>query len=81
MSETAEEVKAEALPKGRGKFPPETIAAIRADRAMRDAETGKIIYSHAALAKKYNTVPGTISQIVRNRAYKDPNYTPVNDGK
>lgn len=67
--------------KGKGKFPPETIAAIRADRAKRDPDTGKIVYSHLALAKKYNTVAGTISQIVRNRAYKDPNYVPVNDGK
>lgn len=78
MADNEEYVKRQ---EGRKKFTPEIISAIRADRALRDTETNKILFSHAALATKYGTVPGTISQIVRNRAYKDTNYFPVNDGK
>lgn len=71
--------EAEAGLAGNKRFSDETIKAIRADRAERVDD--KIVYSHAALAKKYSTNPGTISQIVRNRAYKDPDYVPTNDGK
>lgn len=61
------------------KFDEKTIAMIRRKRAEKN-EAGSAKHSHAALAKEFNTTAGTISQIVRNRSYKDPNYKPVNDG-
>ena len=66
--------------RSRKTFSKETIAQIRADRAQR-TDDGRAVHSHAALAEKYGTTAGTISQIVRNRTYKDPDYSPVNDGK
>lgn len=64
----------------RAKFTPEQITEIRKLRAEKDEE-GKPVWSHAKLAAKFGTGAGTISQIVRNRTYKDENYKPVNDGK
>ena len=64
---------------GRKVFTDETIAEIRALRAEK-REDGKPMHSHAALAKRFDTTPGAISHIVRNRTYKDPNYVPTNDG-
>ena len=64
---------------GRKVFANETIAEIRALRAER-REDGKPLHSHAALAKRFETTPGAISHIVRNRTYKNPNYVPTNDG-
>ena len=64
---------------GRKVFTSETIAEIRALRAEK-REDGKPVHSHAALAKRFDTTPGAISHIVRNRTYKNPNYVPVNDG-
>ena len=81
---SAEEAQANAttgeakLP-GRKVFTDETIAEIRALRAEK-REDGKPLHSHAALAKRFDTMPGAISHIVRNRTYKNPNYVPVNDG-
>lgn len=66
--------------KQRERFTPEIINEIRTKRAETDQETGRAVYSHKALAEMFNTTPGTISQIVRNRVYKDANYKPVNDG-
>ena len=63
---------------GRKVFTNETIAEIRALRAEK-REDGKPLHSHAALAKRFETTPGAISHIVRNRTYKDPNYVPTND--
>lgn len=60
-------------------FDDEQIAQIRADRAVSN-DAGKPAYSHAALAKKYGTTAGVISQIVRNRSYKNENYVPTHDG-
>lgn len=66
------------------RFTPDQIKEMRDLRAMRYPEghehAGKICWSHAALAKKFNTTPGVVSHIVRNRTYKDPDYVPVNDG-
>ena len=64
-------------------FSTEQIAEIRKLRAekVEDGErAGSPVWSHAKLAEKFGTKAGTISQIVRNRTYKDSNYTPVNDG-
>lgn len=69
----------EAKLPGRKVFTDDTIAEIRALRAEK-REDGKPVHSHAALAKRFDTTPGTISHIVRNRNYKNPNYVPVNDG-
>lgn len=62
----------------RRKFSDEQIAEIRQLRAEND-EHGRPKYSHAALAKQFDTRAGVISQIVRNMTYKDPNYVPTND--
>lgn len=73
---------AEAAPaKSMGRFSPEQISEIRTMRAERSEETGRPAWSHAKLAERFETTAGVISQIVRNRTYKDPNYTPTNDGK
>jgi hypothetical protein len=68
-------------PKGNKRFTDETIKEIRRLRALRDPETNAVLWSHAKLADKFECNAGQISQIVRNRSYKDPDYTPVNDGK
>ena len=79
-NEPAEEATAsESKLPGRKVFNSETIAEIRALRAEK-REDGKPLHSHAALAKRFDTTPGAISHIVRNRTYKDPNYVPTNDG-
>lgn len=57
----------------------EQIAEVRALRAQT-SEAGGPVHSHAALAKRFGTTPGSISQIVRNLTHKDPAYTPVHDG-
>lgn len=58
------------------------IRNLRAERHPDDSELkGKPLYTHAKLAEMFGTTAGVISQIVRNRSHKDPNYTPVNDGK
>lgn len=44
-------------------------------------KAGRPVWSHAKLAEKFNTTAGVVSQIVRNRTYKDTEYKPVNDGK
>ncbi len=69
----------EAKLPGRKVFTDETVAEIRALRAEK-REDGKPMHSHAALAKRFDTTPGAISHIVRNRTYKNPNYVPTNDG-
>lgn len=66
------------------RFTDDQIKEIRSLRAMvypagHEFE-GRVCWSHAALARKFNTNAGTISQIVRNRTYKDENYVPTNDG-
>lgn len=70
--------------KVRAVFTPEQIAEIRALRAEVHPEgtekAGKPVWSHLALAKRFGTTAGGISQIVRNRTYKNPDYVPVNDG-
>ena len=63
----------------RAMFTSEQIKEIRDLRAER-REDGKPLHSHAALAKRFETTPGAISHIVRNRTYKDQTYTPTNDG-
>lgn len=63
----------------RKQFDGEQIKQIRADRAVSN-DAGKPANSHAALAKKYGTTAGVISQIVRNRSYKDETYVPTHDG-
>lgn len=69
----------------RSRFTPEQIVQIRNLRAERHPDgsenAGKPIYTHAKLADMFGTKAGVISQIVRNRSHKDPNYVPVNDGK
>lgn len=76
---------APAAAKARQTFSPEQIASIRAKRAEVHPEghekAGKPVYSHAKLADEFGTNAGTISMIVRNRTYKNPEYTPVNDTK
>ena len=75
---------AEAAPKA-ARFTADQITQIRNLRAERHPDgnelAGKPMYTHAKLATMFNTTAGVISQIVRNRSHKDPNYTPVNDGK
>lgn len=61
-----------------GRLTPEQIKEIRELRAESKPEGGPV-YSHAALAARFGTNPGAISQIVRNRSYKDENYVPTND--
>ena len=63
---------------GHKKFSDAIITEIRALRNERDAE-GKTVWTHAALAENFGTQAGTISQIVRNRVYKDENYVARND--
>jgi hypothetical protein len=58
----------------------EQIAEIRALRAETNPETTGPVHSHAALAKRFGTTPGSISHIVRNLTHKDPTYTPTHDG-
>lgn len=72
----AEAPKADA----RKKFSDDQIKEIRKLRAEKN-DAGGPVHSHAKLADRFGTTAGVISQIVRNRTYKDPNYTPVNDGK
>lgn len=83
MPETKEAVKPKAKSKEKSvptsRMSDETIAEIRKLRAMKD-EAGKPIHTHGALGQKFGVGAGTISQIVRNRTYHDPNYKPVNDG-
>lgn len=78
------EAPAAAPAVGRKTFSVEQIAEIRALRAEVHPEgtdkAGKPVHSHAQLAKQFGTTPGSISQIVRNRTYKNPDYVPVNDG-
>jgi hypothetical protein len=71
-----------AAPKADAKrFSDAQITEIRSLRAQKnEAGTGPE-WSHAKLAAKFGTTAGVISQIVRNRTYKDANYKPVNDGK
>jgi hypothetical protein len=68
-----------------GRYTPEQVREIRQLRSLRHEEgtekAGTPIWSHAKLAEKFDTNAGTISQIVRNRTYKDENYVPNNDGK
>lgn len=63
----------------------EQIKEIRALRALRHPDghdkAGSPVWTHKALADKFGTQAGVISQIVRNRSHKDPDYKPVNDGK
>lgn len=59
-------------------FTPEQVAEIRAKRAETN-EDGKPVYSHLKLSEMFDTSPGTISLIVRNIRFKDPDYTPTND--
>lgn len=70
--------------KSRAIFTPEQIKEIRELRAQVHPEghekAGKPVWSHLALSKQFDTTAGGISQIVRNRTYKDPEYVPVNDG-
>lgn len=78
-------VAAPAAPvKTRASFTQEQIAEIRSMRAERHPaghdKEGQPVYSHAKLAAHFGTTAGSISQIVRNRTYKNPEYTPVNDG-
>lgn len=87
MNDTAEinEAATDTAPevekiKGNKKFSDEQISEIRRLRALKSDE-GAVLWSHKKLADKFGTTAGLISQIVRNRSYKDPNYTPVNDGK
>ena len=72
-------------PRTRGVFTPEQIAEIRNLRAKKHPEghdkAGSAVHSHKALGLRFGTTAGVISQIVRNRTYKNANYTPVNDGK
>lgn len=88
IKETAPEVKIKpSVQNGdvmAGRFTMEQIKEIRALRAMRYPEghekANQVCWSHKQLAEKFGTTPGVISHIVRNRTYKDPDYTPVNDG-
>lgn len=74
-----------AEPAKSGRFTPDQITEIRSLRALKHPDgtekSGKPVHTHAGLAAMFNTTAGVISQIVRNRSHKDPNYTPVNDGK
>ena len=67
------------------RFTDEQITEMRALRAERHPEghdkAGQPVWSHAKLAAKFDTKAGVVSHIVRNLTYKDPNYTPTNDGK
>jgi hypothetical protein len=63
---------------GRRGFTPEEVREMRTLRAERHPD-GRPVHSHNALAKRFNTAAGTVSQIVRNRSYRDENYTPVNE--
>lgn len=69
----------------RKSFTPEQIKEIRDLRAEKHPDgsekAGQPVWSHKKLGDKFGTSAGVISQIVRNRTYKDPEYTPVNDGK
>lgn len=68
----------------RQSFTDEQIKKIRSLRAevhpAGDPKAGQPVYSHKKLADEFNTTAGVISQIVRNRTYKDPDYKPTNDG-
>lgn len=76
------EASAEAT-KTRNVFSQDQIDEIRSLRAEVHPEghdkAGKPVWSHAKLADKFGTNAGTISMIVRNRTYKDPDYKPTND--
>lgn len=76
---------ADAPATGRKKFTDEQVTEMRSLRALKHPEghdkVGKPIHSHKALADQFGTAAGVISQIVRNRVYKNPDYVPVNDGK
>lgn len=78
QNEAAENTAAAAPKSGLKRFSEEQITEIRRLRALK-GENGKAQYSHAALAKQFDTKPGVISHIVRNLTYQDPNYVPVND--
>jgi len=77
--------EAQVAPSTRKKFSTEQINEMRGLRALSHPtghqKAGKPIHSHKALADQFGTAAGVVSQIVRNRVYKNPNYTPVNDGK
>lgn len=62
----------------RHRFNSEEVARIRSLRAERK-EDGKPAYSHNALAEMFSTKAGTISALVRNMSYYDPDYVPIND--
>jgi hypothetical protein len=55
------------------------IRALRAEKIVEGEKAGSPVWSHAKLAAKFGTTAGVISQIVRNRTYKDPEYVMVND--
>lgn len=59
---------------------PEQIAEVRALRALTKEDGSGPVHSHMALAKRFGTTAGSISQIVRNMTHKDPSYTPTHDG-
>ena len=72
----------EEAKKTRNSFTAEQVAQIRADRAVpAEEDPTRPANSHAMLATKYGTTAGVISQIVRNRTYKDAAYTPTFDGR
>lgn len=85
LEAASEGAAAAATAPKRSSFTADQIAQIRNLRAERHPDghekAGKPIYTHAALADMFGTKAGVISQIVRNRSHKDPNYVPVNDGK
>jgi len=84
QTQTAEPPKAEKVASTRSKFTDEQIAEIRSLRALTHPEgspkAGKPLHTHPALAVQFGTSAGVISQIVRNRVYKNPEYVPTNDG-
>jgi len=72
-------------PSNARRFTDAQITEMRALRAEKHPEghekAGQPVWSHAKLAAKFDTKAGVVSHIVRNLTYKDPNYTPTNDGK
>lgn len=73
-------VTAETTAPARSGLTKEQIAEIRALRAETNPATGGPVHSHAVLATRFGTTPGSISQIVRNLTHKNPDYTPTHDG-
>lgn len=62
----------------RGRLSDAQVKDIREKRSQKD-ENGKPVYSHNKLGEMFGMKAGTISQIVRNRSYYDPDYAPQND--